>query len=75
MPATAPNPKKKAAKPKSGPAAKPASKTAAKKPVKKSNFILGAWKDKLIVHPDFFEPHERPENWLDENWPAMPAIK
>ena len=63
MPATAPNPKKKAAK--------PASKTAAKKPVKKSNFILDAWKDKLIVHPDFFEPHERPENWLDENWPTI----
>ena len=63
MPATAPSPKKKPAATKRPAAAKFAAKPAEKKPVKNSNFIPNIWKDKIIVHPDFFEPHERPENW------------
>ena len=57
MPTTAP--KKKAAPVKVG----AAKKAATPKPAKKSNFIPNIWKGKIIVHPDFFEPHERPENW------------
>jgi len=51
-------PRKKAAPAKAGEA-----KKAAAKPAKKSNFIPNIWKGKIIVHPDFFEPHERPDNW------------
>ena len=57
MPTTAP--KKKAAPAKAGAAKKPA----APKPAKKSNIIPNYFKGKIIVHPDFFEPHERPANW------------
>ncbi|WP_375419299.1 hypothetical protein [uncultured Hymenobacter sp.] len=56
MPTTAP--KKKAAPAKAG-----AAKKAAAKPAKKSNIIPNLLKGKIIVHPDFFEPHERPANW------------
>lgn len=59
MPATAPSPKKKVAPAKSGAAKKPA----ALKPAKKSNIIPNFFKDKIIVHPDFFDEHERPANW------------
>jgi len=57
MPAIAP--KKKAAP------AKKASvvKKPAAKPAKKSNFIPNFLKGKIIVHPDFFDKHDRPENW------------
>ena len=58
MPATAPSPKKKAAPAKGGAAPKPAPK-----PTKKSNFIPNYFKGKIIVHPEFFDAHDRPENW------------
>lgn len=57
MPAIAP--KKKAAPAKKASAAK---KPAAK-PAKKSNFIPNFFKGKIIVHPDFFDEHDRPVNW------------
>jgi len=60
MPATAPSPKKKVAPAKGGAAPKP---VAPKKPAKKSNFIPNLLKGKLIVHPEFFDEHDRPENW------------
>ena len=64
MPATAPHPKKKVATPKSGAAAKPAAKAATAKPAKKnSNFIPNFFKVKIIVHPEFFDEHDRPANW------------
>ncbi|AMR29257.1 hypothetical protein A0257_20595 [Hymenobacter psoromatis] len=59
MPAPAPSPKKKVAPAKGGAAPKPAPK----KPEKKSNFIPNFLKGKLIVHPDFFDEHDRPKNW------------
>ena len=59
MPATTPSPQKKAAPAKGGAAKKPA----APKPAKKSNFIPNIWQGKVTISPDFFEPHERPENW------------
>ena len=59
MPATAPSPKNKTALAKGGAAKKPA----APKPVKKSNIIPNLLKGKIIVHPDFFDEHERPANW------------
>jgi len=59
MPATAPSPKKPAAPAKGGAAPKPAPK----KPAKKSNIIPNYFKGKIIVHPDFFDEHDRPENW------------
>ena len=58
MSAIAPNPKKKAAAAKAGAAEKPAAK-----PVKKSNIIPNYFKEKIIVHPDFFDEHDRPANW------------
>ena len=60
MPATAPNPKKKAAAPKSSAAAKPAKPKPAKK---NSNFIPNFLRGKVTLSPDFFDEHERPENW------------
>ncbi len=59
MPATAPSPKKPAAPAKGGAAPKPAPKKSAKK----SNIIPNYFKGKIIVHPDFFDEHDRPENW------------
>ena len=59
MPATAPSPKKKAAPAKGG----AAKKLAAPKPAKKSNIIPDYFKGKIIVHPDFFDEHDRPANW------------
>lgn len=57
MPAIAP--KKKAAPAKKASAIK---KSAAQ-PAEKSNIIPNYFKGKIIVHPDFFEEHERPANW------------
>ena len=59
MPATAPNPKKKTAPATNGAAKKPADKPL----VRKSNIIPNYFKGKIIVHPDFFDEHERPANW------------
>ncbi|AMR27029.1 hypothetical protein A0257_07845 [Hymenobacter psoromatis] len=33
------------------------------KPAKKSNIIPNYFKGKIIVHPDFFDEHDRPANW------------
>lgn len=57
MPAIAPKKKAAPAK-KAGAVKKPVAK-----PAKKSNIILNYFKGKIIVHPDFFEEHERPANW------------
>ena len=59
MPATAPGPKKKAAPATNGAAKKPAGK----KPANKSNIIPNIWQGKVTLSADFFEAHERPENW------------
>ena len=56
MPTTAP--KKKAAPAKAG-----AAKKTTAKPAKKSNFIPNYFKGKIIVHPEFFDEHDRPANW------------
>ena len=58
MPAIAP--KKTAAPAKKARAAK---KPAAPKPAKKSNIIPNYFKGKIIVHPEFFDEHDRPANW------------
>ena len=58
MPAVVSKPKKKTAAAKAG-----AAKAPAEKPVKRSNIIPNYFKGKIIVHPDFFDEHERPENW------------
>ena len=58
MPAIAP--KKTAASAKKASAAK---KPATPKSDKKSNFIPNFFKGKIIVHPDFFDEHDRPANW------------
>ena len=59
MPATASGPNKKAAPAKKASAAKkPAAQVA-----KKSNFIPNYFKGKIIVHPEFFDEHDRPANW------------
>lgn len=59
MPATAPSPKKKTVPAKGG----AAPKSAPKKSAKKSNIIPDYFKGKIIVHPDFFDEHDRPANW------------
>ncbi len=66
MPAT--TPPRKAVPLKKATAKKTVAKAAiAKKPTAKtarnSNFIPDYFKGKIIVHPDFFEPHERLPNW------------
>jgi len=58
MPTAVSSPRKKAVAAKADAAEKPATK-----PVRKSNIIPNLLKGKIIVHPDFFDEHERPANW------------
>ena len=58
MPAIAP--KKTAAPAKKASAV---NKSAAPKPTRKSNIIPNYFKGKIIVHPEFFDEHDRPANW------------
>ena len=62
--------KQKAAAPAEKSVESKSGKATARPPKKKKGMVLGLYKDRMYIHPDFFDEHERPPGWKPAPPPA-----